>query len=59
VLFPTYVVCLNVSLMNVVYREKTAAFLHPYKTYILSIEDNVMNVLYREISAVFLHTYTV
>jgi succinate dehydrogenase hydrophobic anchor subunit len=41
--------------MNVVYREISAVFLHPYKTYVLSVEFSVMNVVYREICAAFLH----
>jgi hypothetical protein len=47
----------DVRVINVVYREISAVFLHPYTTYDLSEEVSVMNVIYREMSAVFLLSY--
>jgi hypothetical protein len=44
--FHTYVLCVEVSLMNVVYRVIGAVFLHSYKTNVLIVEFGVLVVLY-------------
>jgi hypothetical protein len=51
----TFVLYVNISVMNAVFKEISAVFLHPFKTYVLSVECIVMNVICREICAIFLH----
>jgi hypothetical protein len=51
VLFSYILLCVGVSVMNVVYSEIGAVFLHPYKIYVLSLEVSVINV-YKDIGAV-------
>jgi hypothetical protein len=43
--FPTFVVCIEFSVMDVVYREISVVFVEPYKSYVLSVEIFVMNVV--------------
>jgi hypothetical protein len=42
--FPAFIICVEFSVMNVVYREISAFILNPFKTYVQSVEIIVMNV---------------
>jgi hypothetical protein len=50
--YKRYLLSVDVSVMNMVYRELSAGFLHLHKRYVLSIDVKVIYVLIMEISAV-------